>query len=93
MLLLAAQCKSGYVIPDPVPGGGSGQNTETGNTDVVEPVGEDTTPTYHFGLEADGKDADTYSLILARGYNYETPDNSGEHAGNPFRHIRQSYDQ
>lgn len=93
MLLLAAQCKSGYVIPDPVPGGGSGQNTETGNTDVVEPVGEDNTPTYHFGLEADGNDADTYSLILARGYNYETPDNSGEHAGNPFRHIRQSYDQ
>ena len=42
---------------------------------------------------ADGKDADTYALILASGYNYETPDNSGEHASAPFRHIRQSYDE
>ena len=43
-------------------------------------------------LKADGNDAGTYSLILASGYNYETPDRSGDHAGQPFRHITQSYD-
>ena len=48
-----------------------------------EPVGQ---------LQADGNDARTYELILASGYNYETPDRSGEHAQNPFRHITQSHD-
>ena len=43
-------------------------------------------------LQADGNDAGTYSLILASGYNYETPDRSGDHANQPFRHITQSYD-
>ncbi len=43
-------------------------------------------------LVADGNDAGTYALILASGYNYETPDNSGDHANEPFRHIRQVYD-
>lgn len=43
-------------------------------------------------LIADGNDANTYGLITSCGYNYETPDYSGEHAINPFRHIKQSYD-
>ena len=43
-------------------------------------------------LLADGNDAKTYDLILASGYNYETPDRSGDHAQNPFRHITQSFD-
>ena len=43
-------------------------------------------------LQADGNDAKTYELILASGYNYETPDRSGEHAQQPFRHITQSHD-
>ena len=43
-------------------------------------------------LVADGIDENTYSLILAKGYNYETPDASGNHASSPYRHIRQSYD-
>lgn len=43
-------------------------------------------------LQADGNDAKTYELILASGYNYETPDRSGEHAQNPFCHITQSHD-
>ena len=43
-------------------------------------------------LLADGNDAKTYDLILASGYNYETPDRSGDHAQRPFRHITQSYD-
>ena len=43
-------------------------------------------------LQADGNDAGTYELIISRGYMYETPDNSGEHASAPFRHIGQSYD-
>lgn len=44
-------------------------------------------------LIADGDDANTYKLILDSGYNYETPDNSGDHALAPFRHITQSYDE
>ena len=44
------------------------------------------------GLLADGNDAKTYDLILDSGYNYETPDRSGDHAQQPFRHITQSYD-
>ncbi len=43
-------------------------------------------------LCADGNDADTYALIRACGFNYETPDLSGAHAEAPFRHIRQVYD-
>ena len=31
-------------------------------------------------LVADGNDEKTYSLIVSSGYNYETPDKSGEHA-------------
>lgn len=44
-------------------------------------------------LVADGNDAKTYKLITSSGYNYETPDKSGEHAQAPFRHIKQRYDE
>mgnify|MGYP003316017688 CR=1 FL=1 len=44
-------------------------------------------------LVADGNDEATYSLILNKGYNYETPDNSGAHSFAPYRHIRQSFDE
>lgn len=44
-------------------------------------------------LVADGNDEATYSLILNKGYNYETPDNSGAHSSAPYRHIRQSFDE
>jgi hypothetical protein len=54
-------------------------DTETGS----KPVGM---------LHADGDDAKTYDLIVSSGYNYETPDRSGNHAQQPFRHITQSYD-
>ncbi len=62
-----------------------------GGTDTPEgPSGGDTK--VEGALIADGNDAGTYALITSSGYNYETPDNSGEHASSPFRHIRQSYD-
>lgn len=42
-------------------------------------------------LTADGNSAATYALIRAAGYNYETPDRSGDHAAAPFQHITQSW--
>lgn len=42
-------------------------------------------------LCADGV-TDTYALITASGYAYETPDASGSHAAAPVRHITQSTD-
>lgn len=44
-------------------------------------------------LIANGDDAKTYELITSCGYFYETPDNSGGHAAEPFRHIQQSWDE
>lgn len=44
-------------------------------------------------LIADGNDADTYALITRQGYAQEAPDRSGAHAAEPWRHIRQSYNQ
>ena len=44
-------------------------------------------------LAADGNDESTYALILEKGYNYETPDRSGAHSDESYRHIRQSYDE
>ncbi len=44
-------------------------------------------------LRADGDTAQTYALITACGYNYETPDTSNDHAAAPFQHIRQSWDE
>lgn len=85
---MIAACSSAFVIPDPVPGGGNKTDTETpGQSDSPEE------PEQKPGLAADGNDAGTYALILSRGYNYETPDNSGAHASEPFRHIRQSFDK
>ena len=44
-------------------------------------------------LIADGNDEKTYSLIVSSGYNYETPDKSGDHKDAPFRHICQRFDE
>lgn len=92
-----AACSSGFTIPDPVPGGTKpGTNTQNGgeeNGGGENGGDENQTPARGFILEADGKDADTYSLITEKGFGYETPDNSGAHAEEPFRHIRQSYDE
>lgn len=86
-LALVAACGSAFVIPDPVSGGGK-NNTEPSGQTTPE---DDKKP--ESGLVADGDDAHTYELILSKGYNYETPDHSGAHANEPFRHIRQSYDK
>lgn len=93
MMSLIASCGSGFVIPDPVPGGGSDGKENNDNKDNGTDAGEKEKPATTYGLEADGNDEGTYALILSRGYNYETPDNSGAHAQEPYRHIRQSYDQ
>lgn len=95
MLSLIANCSSGFVIPDPVPGGGktNQENTDNNQEEDLQPSTEGgQQEVRHYGLEADGNDEGTYALILAKGYNYETPDNSGEHASAPYRHIRQRYD-
>jgi hypothetical protein len=66
------------------------------NGSSVEKAGGDgavVTKTPDGRLVADGNDEKTYSLIVSSGYNYETPDKSGEHAKEPFRHIRQRYDE
>jgi hypothetical protein len=60
---------------------------------IPDPVNREKDKLPTSGLWADGNDAGTYELILSKGYNYECPDNSGEHASAPFRHIRQSYDK
>ena len=85
LTLLAACTGTKYEIPKPVDGGGN-QGGKPG--EQVTP-GDDVPPG---SLYADGKDEATYDLILARGYNMEAPDTSGEHAQQPFRHIRQSWD-
>jgi len=97
-MLLGACSSSKYVVPTPVNNNGSsqpgttgdngnenGENGGNGGTTTPEEVPEG-------ALYADGNDEGTYALILERGYNLEPPDNSGEHAANPFRHIRQSWD-
>lgn len=43
-------------------------------------------------LFADGT-TDTYALIRRCGYEYETPDQSGDHAQTPVRHIEQVWDE
>lgn len=71
-------------------GGQSGENPggDTGGGQT----GGDTGEVRYGTLKADGNDANTYDLIRSNGFNFEAPDNSGEHASAPFRHIRQSYD-
>ncbi len=88
VLALVAACSSAFIIPDPVPGAGG--KTQPGTQQTEEPAAE---PERQPGLAADGNDSDTYALILSKGYNYETPDNSGAHSEAPFRHIRQSFDK
>ncbi len=92
ILATMAACSSGFTIPDPVPGGGnSGNGTENPeNPENPETPGE---PERGFILVANGKDAQTYELITSCGFGYETPDTSGDHADEPFRHIHQSYDE
>ena len=94
ILATVAACSSCFTIPDPVPGSTKpGTNTGTDNNGGDENSGDENQTTGRgFILEADGDDANTYSLITEKGFGYETPDCSGAHAENPFRHIRQSYD-
>ena len=89
VLFMAVSCGS-TVDPDNQgqggrPGGQTG-NGEGGSSSPDTPAREEG------ALIADGNDEGTYDLILSSGYNYETPDYSGAHASDPFRHIRQSYD-
>lgn len=79
--LLSASCEEASLAD------GKQDKDRGGQTDPTEDIRKEG------ALAADGNDADTYSLILKSGYNYETPDNSGAHASAPFRHIRQSYDE
>lgn len=89
VLSLVAACSSAFLIPDPVPGKGH----KPSEPETPEPAASTGEPEQIPGLSADGNDEGTYALILSKGYNYETPDNSGAHAEAPFRHIRQSYDK
>ena len=97
MVVIAVACSSsGFVIPEPLNNGSPAVNDDPDDADdSVEPEdpGKGRKDEKVYGLVADGNDAGTYDLILAAGYNYETPDTSGEHAEAPFRHIRQSYDK
>lgn len=89
---MIVSCGSDFVIPPPVPGPDGGSSGEQGGvTEEEPPVVLPVLP--EEALVADGNDALTYALILQKGYNYETPDNSGNHASAPYRHIRQSYDE
>ncbi|WP_348717132.1 hypothetical protein [uncultured Alistipes sp.] len=89
-----------FVIPAPI-GGGTKPGPDPEGPDQEEPappVPEDLPgwPLVRQGagtLVADGDDAGTYALISAQGYNQEAPDTSGDHAKEPFRHIRQVFDQ
>lgn len=93
LLFLAASCTDhSFEIPDPVPGPG----TEEPEPEPEPEVDLSLWPLLSQApgrLVADGNDASTYTLIKGQGYNYETPDESGEHAQSPFRHIRQSYSE
>ena len=84
-----------FVIPAPI---GGGTNSGPDQEEPAPPVPEDLPgwPLVRQGegtLVADGDDAGTYALIVAQGYNQEAPDTSGDHAKEPFRHIRQVFDQ
>ncbi len=94
-LALFAACSSGFVIPDPVPGGKPTQpeNPSSGEEDGQPIIDEPPQEMKEGMLYADGNDEGTYDLILSRGYNMEPPDNSGAHAQAPWRHIRQHTDE
>ena len=94
MPILMAACSSGFVIPDPDPNWKPSGGTQGGEEEKPEEpvIPEEPEELVEGMLRADGNDEGTYSLILERGYNYETPDESGDHKNAPFRHIRQRYD-
>jgi hypothetical protein len=93
MPILMAACSSGFVIPDPVPGGKPTQPSNPSDEEEDTPIVDEPPQELKEGmLYADGNDEGTYELILSRGYNMEPPDNSGAHASAPWRHIRQHTD-
>ncbi|MGM9762814.1 MAG: heparin lyase I family protein [Candidatus Cryptobacteroides sp.] len=85
-LALVVMACSGAALP----GGKTDSSGE--NREPEPPVVPEVPGNGEGALIADGNDEATYQLILACGYNYETPDNSGAHAAEPYRHIRQSFD-
>lgn len=100
LFFAAFSCGSGYTfeIPEPAGSGSNSGGQHPGSGDSRPPVPGDLPgwPLIAQGpgtLVADGDDAGTYALIAAQGYNLEAPDASGEHAAEPFRHIRQSFDE
>ncbi|MGN0189824.1 MAG: hypothetical protein ACI395_09940, partial [Candidatus Cryptobacteroides sp.] len=94
LVMLCIACGSDFVIPDPVRKPEGEEDTSGNQPDINDEEGQENDPAEikEGMLTADGKDESTYELILSSGYNYETPDLSGEHSSAPFRHIRQSYD-
>ena len=101
LVMLCIACGSDFVIPEPVRKPEGEENTDVGQNginddsetgDQKQEQGDEPVVIKEGMLVADGKDETTYELILSSGYNYETPDQSGNHASEPFRHIRQSYD-
>lgn len=105
LLLLSGMACGGssFEIPEPLPGKeepqqptDDEQKDDIPNEDKPNDDSEAGIPVVTQGmgtLVADGMDADTYALIRAQGYNYETSDNSGSHASEPFRHITQAHDE
>lgn len=83
MWLSASACSASGNNPENPAGGGNQTTPETPSSPVEPAAGT---------LRADGQ-TDTYRLITSSGFNYETPDTSGEHASNPFTHITQSWDE
>ena len=101
VLCALVACGPDYQVPDPVENGNTSTGQPTGNSDgdgggsgSDSGSGSGGSASQDTGglLAADGNDDGTYDLITRCGYNYETPDNSGDHASAPFRHIRQRYD-
>lgn len=96
LVILCIACGNEFIIPDPVKKPVDQENPSAGDKDDQsedEPgLNVPQIEVKEGVLTADGKDELTYDLILKSGYNYETPDQSGNHASNPFRHIAQSYD-
>lgn len=80
-IILLASCSSKLNEPS----GGVSGGGKTPPTPIVAEIPEG-------ALYADGNDEGTYELIQKCGYNYETPDLSGNHANESFRHIRQIMD-
>lgn len=94
LTMLCVACGSDFAIPAPVPRPDGGDNNTEEQPDTTDdPKQEEPVEIKEGMLIADGNDEQTYNLILTSGYNYETPDLSGNHAETPLRHICQSYDK